>query len=59
MLQEVQWDEDQNAPVTFDNVKSLLTALSVHNVADDLGWKQKDEVKLTRFIEIHTSEMLA
>ena len=59
MLQEVQWDEDQNAPVTFDNVKSLLTALSVHNVADDLGWKQKDEVELTRFIEIHTSEMLA
>ena len=41
MLQEVQWDEDQNAPVTFDNVKSLLTALSVHNVADDLGLETK------------------
>lgn len=41
MLQEVQWDEDQNAPVTFGNVKSLLTALSVHNVADDLGLETK------------------
>lgn len=41
MLQEVPGDEDQNAPVTLDNVKSLLTALSVPNVADDLGLETK------------------
>ena len=59
MLQAVQWDEEQSGPVASDTVKSLLTALSVHNVVDDLGLKIKVEVKLARFTERHTSEMLA
>ena len=48
MLQAVQWDEEQSGPVASDTVKSLLTALSVHNAVDDLGLKIKGRSEISK-----------